>query len=74
MSQAFRTPEQVAPDVGITKTELRRYCKQSGIHTRLGRNKIMIHEDDVARLVTWIREHQATTRNTIDAPEHDPFK
>jgi hypothetical protein len=74
MSQAFRTPEQVAPDVGITKTELRRYCKQSGIHTRLGRNKIMIHEDDVARLVTWIREHQATTRNTIDAPERDPFK
>ena len=74
MAQLFRTPEQVAPDVGITKTELRRYCKQSGIHTRLGRNKIMIHEDDISRLVAWIREHQATTRSTLEAPEQDPFK
>lgn len=74
MSQVFRTPEQVAPDVGITKTELRRYCKQSGIHTRLGRNKIMIHEDDIARLVAWIREHRTTAGETAEAPEQDPFK
>lgn len=54
----FRTPEEVAPELGITKTSLRSYCRLSGICTRGSRNKIMIHEDDVPRLVEWIRNHR----------------
>lgn len=54
----FRTPEEVAPELGVSKSALRQYCKESGIHTRLGKNRIMLHEDDIARLVVWIRERQ----------------
>ena len=66
----FRTPEEVAPELGMTKTELRRYCRESGICTRLSKNRIMLHQDDVERLVAWVR-----TRNTAltEAEEADPF-
>ncbi|SKB37514.1 hypothetical protein SAMN05660916_00578 [Arthrobacter sp. 31Cvi3.1E] len=71
----FRTPEEVAPELGMTKTELRRYCKESGHHTRLSKNRIMLHADDVANIITWVRERKAKTAEWWNeaAPEKDPF-
>ncbi|MDN4644975.1 hypothetical protein [Arthrobacter sp. PsM3] len=68
--QIFRTPEQVAPELGMRPTELRRYVRESGICTRLSKNRMMLHEDDVAKLVTWVRERNAPTP---EEQEQDPF-
>jgi len=70
MAQVFRTPEQVAPELGMRPTELRRYVRESGICTRLSKNRIALHEDDIARLVTWVRERNAPT---LEEKEIDPF-
>ena len=70
MSQVFRTPEQVAPDLGMKPSELRRYVRESGICTRLSKNRIMLHEDDVTRIITWVRERNAPT---LEEKELDPF-
>jgi hypothetical protein len=51
-------------------TELRRYIRESGICTRLSKNRIMLHDDDVTRLVTWVRERNAPT---LEEKEIDPF-
>lgn len=67
----FRTPEEVAPELGMTKTELRRYCRESGICTRLSKNRIMLHPDDITRLVEWVRSRN--TKPLLEAEEHDPF-
>jgi hypothetical protein len=72
--QVFRTPEQVAPELGMTKTELRNYCRISGIHTRLSKNRIMLHPDDVAKLIEWVRERKNAADDWTKAPDHDPFK
>ena len=72
-TQVFRTPEQVAPELGMTKTELRNYCKISGIHTRLSKNRIMLHEDDITALVEWVRERKRAADDWTKEPEHDPF-
>jgi len=68
--QIFRTPEQVAPDLGMKPTELRRYVRESGICTRLSKNRIMLHEDDVVKIVTWVRERNAPT---LEEKMIDPF-
>lgn len=70
MHQVFRTPEDVAPELGMTKTELRRYCRESGHCTRLSKNRIMLHQDDVAKLVDWVRERKAAA---AEHEEPDPF-
>lgn len=70
MDQVFRTPEQVAPELGMRPTELRRYVRESGICTRLSKNRIMLHEDDVVKIVTWVRERNAPTHEEV---EQDPF-
>lgn len=72
-TQVFRTPEQVAPELGMTKTELRNYCKISGIHTRLSKNKIMLHEEDIKLLVEWVRERKNAAADWTKEAEHDPF-
>ncbi|QIG57712.1 excise [Arthrobacter phage Shoya] len=69
-AQIFRTPEQVAPELGMKPTELRRYVRESGICTRLSKNRIMFHDDDVTRLVAWVRERNAPTP---EQKEIDPF-
>jgi hypothetical protein len=51
-------------------TELRRYVRESGICTRLSKNRIMLHEDDVVKIVTWVRERNAPTLAEV---EQDPF-
>ena len=72
-AQVFRTPEQVAPELGMSKTELRRYCKESGIHTRLSKNRIALHEDDIASLVEWVRKRKEDASDWTKEPDHDPF-
>ena len=69
-TQVFRTPEQVAPELGMKPTELRRYVRESGICTRLSKNRIMFHDDDVTRLVAWVRERNTPTPEEV---EQDPF-
>jgi predicted transcriptional regulator len=66
----FRTPEEVAPELGMTKTELRRYCRESGHCTRLSKNRIMLHADDIERLVAWVRERNTPPVEELDI---DPF-
>lgn len=74
-TQVFRKPEQVAPELGMTGTELRRYCRESGIYTQLSNRRVMLHQDDIARIVDWIREHKAPARDwAAEAPKQDPFK
>lgn len=69
-TQVFRTPEQVAPELGMRPTELRRYVRESGICTRLSKNRIMLHDDDITRLVDWVRERNAPSP---EQKEIDPF-
>jgi predicted site-specific integrase-resolvase len=69
-TQVFRTPEQVAPELGMRPTELRRYVRESGICTRLSKNRMMLHDDDVVRLVAWVRKRNAPTP---EQKEIDPF-
>lgn len=69
----FRTPEEVAPELGLSKSTLRTYCRISGIHTRMGKNRIMLHEDDVRRLVAWIRQRNEREGSLPAGTEQDPF-
>lgn len=68
----YRKPEDVAPELGMTKTELRNYCRISGIHTRLSKNRIMLAEEDINRLLAWIKEHR-TNSVAWNELECDPF-
>lgn len=70
MTQVYRTPEQVAPELGMRPTELRRYVRESGICTRLGWNRITLDKDDEARLVAWVKKRNAPT---LEEKEIDPF-
>lgn len=69
----FRTPEQVAPELGMTKTELRRYARESGFHTRLSNRRIMLHEEDIKRLVEWVRQRKNAADEWWKESEPDPF-
>ncbi|MDI2021172.1 DNA-binding protein [Paenarthrobacter nicotinovorans] len=71
----YRKPEDVAPELGMKPTELRRFCRESGIHTRLGSNRIMLSHDDIERLMEWIRGRQAKKDKwwTVDEAKKDPF-
>ena len=58
----------------MTKTELRRYCRESGHCTRLSKNRIMLHQDDVANLIEWVRESKAKAKAAAaEQQEYDPF-
>lgn len=69
----FRTPEQVAPELGMKPAELRRYVRESGICTRLSRNSIMLHKDDIERLVAWVRGRKNLRDQRQADPNDDPF-
>lgn len=68
----FRTPEEVAPELGMSKTELRRYCRESGINTRLSNRRIMLHQDDITKIIEWVRERKNASAVTTEA-QQDPF-
>lgn len=70
-TQVFRTPEQVAPELGMKPTELRRYVRASGICTRLSKNRIMLHDEDIEKLIDWVRKQKAPTP---EEQQIDPFK
>lgn len=70
----FRTPEEVAPELGMSKTELRNYCRLSGIHTRLSKNRIMLHPDDVTQLIEWVRKRKDAADDWTREAEPDPFQ
>ena len=68
----FRTPEEVAPELGLKPTTLRRLCRQTGICTRLERGRITLTEENVADIVVWIKTKSA---EPVFSPngEMDPF-
>jgi hypothetical protein len=69
----FRTPEDVAPELGMRATELRRYVRESGICTRLSKNRIMLHEDDITKIIEWVRGRRNAAEDWSAEVEHDPF-
>lgn len=70
----FRTPEEIAPELGLKKTETRRYAKESGHHARIGRGKIVLDEDHVKQLTDWVRDRNNAAAEWATEPEVDPFK
>lgn len=60
-SPLFRTPEDVAPTLGMSKTELRRYCRESGHCTRLSKNRIVLDRENIAALVAWVKSRNITS-------------
>ena len=63
----FRTPEQVAPDIGIPVRTLRRYARESGICTRLERDRMAFDRDDEDRMRLWIKTRpQYTPEGDLD--------
>lgn len=70
----FRTPEAVAPELGMTPTELRRYCRISKDHcTRLSRNKIMLTEENTDAIKAYIKQMQAEPVIDQKTGKIDPF-
>lgn len=70
----FRPPEQVAPELGMTNTELRRYCRISPDHcTRLGRNKIMLDAENVKAVIAYIKLENSRPVIDLVTGEIDPF-
>lgn len=63
----FRSPEEVAPTLGMTKTELRRYAKESGHFTKLSKNRMMLDAENIANILTWIKTRDEMNRRV------DPF-
>lgn len=51
----FRTPEEVAPELGMTPTELRRYCRVTGHCTRLSNRRIMLDAENIADIIAWVK-------------------
>lgn len=68
----FRTPEEVAPELGMKPTELRRYCRITGHCTRLSRRRIMLDDDNIADIVAWMKAKNAETVYLPNG-EIDPF-
>lgn len=71
----FRTPEEIAPELGLKKTETRRYAKESGHHARIGRGKIVLDEDHVKQLTAWLRARNDAQADWAAEAEKeiDPF-
>jgi hypothetical protein len=71
--EAFYTPEFIAPIMGFTKTELRRYAKESNIHTRLSKKRIMLTVQDVRDIKAWLLKRREKAAEWWNEPERDPF-
>jgi hypothetical protein len=67
---AFYTPEFLAPILGYTKTELRRYCRESGINTRLSKNRVALDVEQARQIKAWVKDRN---RPTPEEEEIDPF-
>lgn len=67
---AFYSPETLAPILGFTKWELRDYCRRSGIHTRLAKNRIALDVAAARKLIEWVKASKAPTAEEL---EENPF-
>jgi hypothetical protein len=56
----------------MTTTALRRYCRESGIHTRLSNRRNPLHQGDIERLMVWVRQRQDKADEWWNEPERDP--
>jgi len=76
MTSLFRTPEEVAPELGLKPATVRRLARETGICTRLERGRITLTAEDTARLVDHIKGTQALKDDTNLLPQEefvDPF-
>jgi hypothetical protein len=73
---AFYRPEVMAPILGFYSTELRRYCKQSGLYTQLGNRRIMLSVDDARAISQWVRDRKSAANDWAakSEVEQNPFK
>ncbi|GAA3699375.1 hypothetical protein GCM10022377_10470 [Zhihengliuella alba] len=69
----FRTPEEVAPELGITPTTLRLICKNTGFCTRLERRRITLTQADIERVLRHLAVEQEKKNRWWEEPEPDPF-
>ena len=70
----FRTPEEVAPGLGMTKTELRRYCRVSSAHcTRLSNNRIMLDQGNIEAIIAYVKQQKEQPVINAETGEEDPF-
>lgn len=70
---AFYTPSEVAPLIGLKVTELRRYCIESGHCTRVTRQKIVLDLSNARDILAWVKVKNAEPV-VNDAGEIDYFK
>lgn len=66
----FYTPEQIAPIIGINRTALRRYCRESKINTRLTKNTMALTLENIRALHAWIIAQNAPESHPAD---YDPW-
>lgn len=57
----------------MTKTELRRYCKESGHYTKLSMRRIVLDADNIASIMAWMRDQQNVTGKLSTGQERDYF-
>lgn len=70
----FRTPEAVAPELGMSKTELRRYCRIKPDHcTRLSNNRIMPDQDNIDAIIAYVKEQNSQPVILKETGDVDPF-
>lgn len=70
----FRTPEEVAPELGMTKTELRRYCRISPDHcTRLSNRRIMLDAENIKTIIAYIKAQNRKPVINAETGEEDPW-
>lgn len=55
MMPVFRTPQDVVPELGMTVTELRRYCKESGNYTVLSMRRMVLDEANIQGVIAWVK-------------------
>lgn len=67
----FRTPEEAARLLGVSKSAVRGYCRASGIYTKVGK-RVMLHDNDIPQLVEWIRDRKSAENDWTTEPA-DPF-
>lgn len=70
----FRTPEEVAPELGMSKTELRRYCRASEAHcTRLSNNRIMLDQSNIEAIIAYVKQQKDKPVIIPETGDEDPF-
>ena len=70
----FRTPEEVAPALGMSPTELRRYCRADPANcTRLSNRRIMLDEENIAAVIAYVKRLNTEKARNPETGEIDPF-